>query len=49
MPEHPIGGLLAPGETRTFPGPAGMIWSNSESDPGALYDSQGRLISYWPN
>jgi len=45
--EHPIGGVLAPGETRTFPGPEGNIWSNSERDPGALYDAQGRLVSYW--
>lgn len=45
-----IGGVLAPGETRDFPytGP-GFIWSNQESDPGALYDAEGRLISYWPD
>ncbi|MCS6880773.1 MAG: thermonuclease family protein [Oscillochloridaceae bacterium] len=45
--EHPIGGVLAPGETRVFPGPAENIWNNNERDPGALYDAQGRLISYW--
>jgi hypothetical protein len=45
--QHPIGGNLAPGEQRTFPGPAANIWSNSDSDPGALYDPQGRLISYY--
>ena len=28
---------------------AGNIWSNSESDPGALYNTEGRLISYWPD
>ena len=44
---HPIGGPLAPGETKTFPGPAGNIWSNSERDDGALYNPQGQLISYW--
>lgn len=45
--EHPIGGTLAPGETRSFPGPDGNIWNNSQSDPGALYDAQGNLVSYW--
>jgi|GEM_PF-556083 len=47
--QHPVGGPLAPGETKIFPGPPGNIWSNSSSDPGALYDSQGRLVSYWPD
>jgi DNA/RNA endonuclease G (NUC1) len=46
---HPIGGVLAPGEQRVFPGPPGNIWSNSASDPGALYDAAGRLVSYWPD
>ncbi|NWF79853.1 MAG: thermonuclease family protein [Chloroflexi bacterium] len=45
--EHPIGGTLAPDETRSFPGPDGNIWNNSQSDPGALYDAQGNLVSYW--
>jgi hypothetical protein len=45
--QHPLGGALAPGETRVFPGPSGPIWNNSESDPGALYNPQGQLISYW--
>lgn len=44
---HPIGGALAPGEQRDFPGPDAPIWSNSDPDPGALYDTQGRLVSYW--
>ena len=47
--QHPVGGPLAPGETKIFPGPPGNIWSNSSSDPGALYDPQGRLVSYWPD
>lgn len=47
--QHPLDGNLAPGEAKTFPGPANNIWSNNESDPGALYDPQGRLISYWPD
>jgi len=45
--QHPIGGALAPRESRTFPGPAGNIWSNSEDDDGALYNQEGRLVSYW--
>jgi len=45
--EHPIGGMLAPGETRTFPNTGGPIWSNSSRDDGALYDVAGRLVSYW--
>jgi hypothetical protein len=45
-----IGGVLAPGEQRVFPYTgSGTIWSNSESDPGALYNPEGRLISYWPD
>lgn len=47
--EHPIGGPIGPGETRTFSGPAGNIWNNSDSDPGALYDPEERLVSYWSN
>ncbi len=47
--EHPIGGVLAPGETRVFPGPQEHIWNNNERDPGTLYDPQGRLVSYWPD
>ena len=45
--QHPIGGTLAPNETKQFPGPAANIWNNSNNDPGALYDPQGRLISYY--
>lgn len=45
--QHPIGGTLAPGVSRTFSGPSGSIWNNSERDDGALYDDQGRLVSYW--
>jgi endonuclease G len=47
--QHPIGGPLAPGETKVFPGPSGSIWSNGSPDPGALYDPDGRLVSYWPD
>jgi hypothetical protein len=47
--EHPIGGALAPGETRVFPGPDGNIWNNSTPDPGALYNAAGQLVSYWPD
>ncbi len=45
--QHPIGGVLAPGESQTFSGPAANIWSNSEDDDGALYNPQGQLISYF--
>lgn len=43
---HPISGSLAPGQQVTFPGPAGFIWNNSSRDDGALYDPEGRLVSY---
>jgi hypothetical protein len=45
--EHPIGGALAPGEERLFPGPNGNIWNNSDPDDGALYNAAGQLVSYW--
>lgn len=45
-----IGGTLAPGETRAFKHTGGAsIWNNRETDPGGLYDPQGRLVSYWPD
>lgn len=45
-----IGGILGPGETRVFRHAGdGTIWSNAESDPGALYDPAGRLVAYWPD
>lgn len=44
--EHPIGGSLAPGEVKTFQGPEGNIWNNSEEDDGALYNTEGQLVSY---
>ncbi len=47
--EHPLSGSLAPGKSRVFPGSGDSIWSNSATDAGALYDPQGRLISYWPD
>ena len=46
---HPIGGVLAPGESRTFDGPRAYIWNNDDFDPGALYDAQGQFISSFPN
>lgn len=42
-----IGGTLEPGKTRAFKHAGGNIWNNRETDPGALYDPQGRLVSYW--
>jgi hypothetical protein len=47
--EHPISGSLAPGEERTFPNTGGPIWNNSSSDPGALYNGDGQLVSYFPD
>ncbi|WP_041330170.1 lamin tail domain-containing protein [Roseiflexus castenholzii] len=44
-----VGGTLAPGETRVFKHPGRAIWNNRETDPGGLYDPQGRLISSWPD
>ncbi len=44
---HSIGGVLQGGETRNFANDGGAIWSNTELDDGALYDPEGRLISYW--
>ena len=44
----PISGTLAPGEQHDYPSSDGSTWNNNESDPGALYDPQGRLVSYWP-
>jgi hypothetical protein len=45
--EHPVAGPLAPGEQKTFNGPPGNIWSNSDQDDGSLYNTSGQLVSYW--
>ncbi len=42
-----IGGILAPGEQRDFTHEGGNVWRNDGRDPGALYNAQGQLISYW--
>ncbi|NTW00987.1 MAG: hypothetical protein HGA19_06695 [Oscillochloris sp.] len=47
--QHPVAGSLAAGKTKVFSGSTGNIWSNASSDPGALYDADGRLVSYWPD
>lgn len=44
--EHPISGVLAPNEERTFNGPVGNIWSNGEQDDGSLYNAKGQLVAY---
>lgn len=46
---HPgIAGSLAPGASDLFPSTSGQpIWSDRERDDAALFDAQGRLISYW--
>jgi hypothetical protein len=45
--QHPISGALAPGASQTFAGPAGSIWNNTNPDPGALYNPNGQLVSYF--
>jgi hypothetical protein len=45
--QHPIGGTLASGQTITFPGSVGPIWNNSTPDPGALYNPNGQMVSYF--
>ena len=47
--EHPIGGTLSPGQTTTFLNTGGPIWNNASSDPGALYNPGGQLVSYSNN
>ncbi|WP_420630251.1 hypothetical protein [Candidatus Leptofilum sp.] len=43
-----IGGVLGPGAQQTYPYTgSGNIWSNSDKDDGALYNSNGQLVSYW--
>jgi hypothetical protein len=44
-----IGGTLAPGEQRPFTHQGGNIWANGDRDDGALYDTEGRIVSYWPD
>lgn len=44
---HPAGGVIAPGQTKDFPGTGQSIWSNSSCDDGALFDAQGLLVSSW--
>lgn len=44
---HPISGSLAPGQQKDFPNTGGPIWNNASSDPGALYNQSGQLVSYW--
>ena len=45
--QNAIGGSLGAGEEQTFENTGGNIWNNSERDAGALYDAEGRLVSYW--
>jgi hypothetical protein len=45
-----LSGSLAPYEVRQIASArTGEIWNNIDPDPGALYDAQGLLISYWEN
>ena len=43
-----ISGLLTPGEIKEFPYTgSGFIWNNDFQDDGALYNTNGQLVSYW--
>ncbi len=42
-----ISGTIEPGETRRLLHGGGTIWLNDGKDDGALYDPEGRLVSYW--
>ncbi len=44
---HPISGSLAPGEVKNFVNTGGSIWNNTSADPGALYNPNGQLVSYF--
>jgi hypothetical protein len=44
---HPISGIIGPGAIRTFFNNGGPIWNNSSPDPGALYNPNGQLVSYF--
>lgn len=46
---HEISGVLLAGEVRSFFNVGGPIWNNSSSDPGALWNPSGQLVSYWPD
>lgn len=45
--EHPIGDVLHPGERKLFTNNGRPIWNDSTRDDGALYDANGKLVSYW--
>jgi hypothetical protein len=45
---HPIGGLLGAGATAAYTNEGAEVWEDLESDPGALYDPSGTLVSYYP-
>jgi hypothetical protein len=45
---HPgIGGIIEPGELREFRNTGGPIWLDNGRDDGALYNAEGRLMSYF--
>jgi hypothetical protein len=42
-----VGGTLAPGQTYTY-GPSNQdVWNDMQRDDGALYNTEGQLVSYW--
>jgi hypothetical protein len=40
-------GTISPGQSITFTNVGGPIWNNSSPDPGALYNPDGQLVSYF--
>ena len=48
QPHDDIIGVLGPGEVLDLPYVgSGTIWDDVQRDDGALYNSGGRLVSYW--
>lgn len=43
-----IAGVIAPGQTRSFPNIGGSpVWNDQTRNDGALYNASGVLVSYW--
>jgi hypothetical protein len=44
---HPLDSNIGMGAIRTFINNGPPIWNNSSPDPGALYNPEGQLVSYF--
>lgn len=44
---HAGAGVIAASETKDFPAPASRSGATAATDYGALFDTQGQLVSYW--